>query len=95
MSDYKFNIGDIVEWYSSDTKKVGEIVSIVPAHYKYLPLEKEVMREKEGVYRSKWGGGNPRDHESYIISVQALKKNGSPRSFKDLYWPKVSLLKKV
>lgn len=89
-----FKVGDSVTWSSQANgrtiTKIGKIISVVPplkapfrlvygsTHYA-LPDGQEIPFS-----RTNYGGGLPRGHESYVVSVD----NG-----KAYYWPLVSKLR--
>ncbi|MQB09564.1 hypothetical protein DXT96_06805 [Agrobacterium sp. ICMP 6402] len=56
MTNQKFSVGDKVEWVSSGVKKIGEIIAVVPAG----KTPAEIGYPKAG------GGGEARDHETYV-----------------------------
>ena len=74
-----FNIGDRVTWNSSSSgswkTKTGVIVEIIA----------------KGKTSKLAGSGWPRDHESYIVSVESGKRVIRPK----MYWPRVSKLELV
>lgn len=82
--------GTLVTWTSqaggTSREKVGRVLFVVPPH---TPVEPYVLRfQRElNLLRSRvhYGGGAPRDHESYLVLVV-----GSSRQ--DLYWPRTSSL---
>lgn len=79
----QFKVGDKVRWISSNTRKVGEIIAIVPKG----KMPREIGYPKAG------GGGWGRDHESYVVqgaAVPSRHQAKAPR--KAHYWPVVSLL---
>lgn len=77
-------VGDPVTWVSSNTRKVGHIVAIVPAGQK----PKDVGFPKAG------GEGMSRDHVSYVLKGQ--RHDGKkPIGSAALYWPHVSLIKRL
>ncbi|WP_223566896.1 hypothetical protein [Agrobacterium tumefaciens] len=81
MTNQKFKVGDKVEWISSGVKKVGVIVGVVPAG----KTPAEIGYPKAG------GGGDPRDHETYVAKGIKIDSKG-PYGSRALYWPFVSLL---
>ena len=78
-----FKLNDKVTWTSqsqgSTKTKVGTVVEV-------LPPKKRLLREHMdyGLY-----GGNPRDHESYVVHVPGKTDKAKGRR----YWPHVSALK--
>lgn len=78
-----FQIGDKVNWTSSNVLKVGEVAAIVPAGKR----PGDVGHPKAG------GGGNARDHQTYVVRGQTVH-NGVVQPTKAWYWPRVSLLTK-
>lgn len=86
----QFEAGDRVTWASQAsggwTEKTGEVVKVVPPK-----AYSEVGRIAEELgARSAFGGGMPRDHESYVVKVQP-GKTGNAKPV--LYWPVVSKLR--
>lgn len=79
-------LGATVEWTSSSNgstkKKTGRVVQVVP------PGEYP-DREKFKKLYSGSGVGFCRDHESYVVSVDAGKTTGSSVRY---YWPRVKAL---
>lgn len=84
MTMQKFEIGQNVEWVSSNVKKVGEIIAVVPAGKR----PRDVGHPKAG------GGGDARNHDSYVIRGQQVWK-GVIQPAKYWYWPVVSLIKPI
>ena len=89
----RFKVGDKVEWESGAgrgwKKKVGMVVGIVHPGQRFLLARTEFKLEPYS-FKSAYGGGAPRDHESYAVLVPHPGK-GKPT----LYWPRVSALKLV
>ena len=85
----QFKKGDKVEWDStsngSTTSKQGEVVAVVP------PKGNPPTGRFTGHVLRTDGGGLPRDHESYLVSVPGPGPKAKPR----MYWPRVSALKPV
>jgi hypothetical protein len=83
----QFKVGDKVQWSSqaqgSMATKRGTVIGVIPpgGHWAFGP---------EHGYVSHYGGGDMRNHESYLVRVPA-KGKGKPH----LYWPRVSALKAV
>lgn len=71
-----FKVTEPVRWKSSNIKKEGVIVAIVPAGK--LPRDVGFARLGDTTL--------PRDHESYVV------KGGVPGTRHGTYWPIVSLL---
>lgn len=82
-------VGDIVEWESSAggsrKKKKGEIVAVVKPKERFVSAIRSLNPYS---YRSAYGGGCSRDHESYLVLV-AQGGNALPI----LYWPRVKNLR--
>lgn len=78
----KFMNGDAVYWTSSNTRKSGLIVAVIPAGS--LPGDfKFKLKDADA----------PRDHESYVVKGWRCAANGDPvEGSTRLYWPRVSLL---
>lgn len=72
-----FKIGQAVVWESSNTKKEGVIVGVVPRGSRPA----EVGFKIDGVC------GSSRKHESYVV------RGGVPGKKNTNYWPMVSLLR--
>lgn len=89
----KFKVGNKVEWESGAGRgwknKVGTVVGIVPRGTDFY-LARGEMNLEPFSYKSAYGGGMYRDHESYAVLVPHPGK-GKPT----LYWPRVSGLKLV
>jgi hypothetical protein len=83
--EHEFDLGDIVEWTSSGTTKIGEIVAIVPAG-EFPP----VLEQMPGYSFRSFGCGNPRKVVSYMIAVTVGKSK-----IKRLYWPASLWLKRI
>jgi hypothetical protein len=85
----RFKVGDKVAWTSQakgvKTEKHGEIVAVVPACWSINGIHREIVKATGA--SSTWGGGMPRDHESYLVLV----RQGGARKPK-LYHPRVSAL---
>jgi hypothetical protein len=86
-----FKIGKQVTWTSQAggyiNTKIGKIVAIIRPGYTFLDVEKELRKKTD--FKSAYGGGGPRDHESYAVLVpHDGPGNGKPT----LYWPQVKLL---
>lgn len=86
-----FKIGDKVKWTSKSSgtlkEKCGVILKIINSGEAAYPYIKEyVYSSKKGkrYSASRLGGGDARNHESYLIGVGNY-----------LYWPRVFYLKKV
>lgn len=89
-------VGDKVRWLSSYERKIGEIVSVVPAGVS-VQAAGEILAETEGL-GDNWAylkqkytlrmdfGGSPRDHESYLVAVP---QGTSGKAKAALYWPRV------
>lgn len=78
----KFKKGDMVKWTSKscshEYEKRGTVLEIIPekeAPYLFFLKYKKCKWE--------WGGGRPRDHESYLVLVG-----------NKIYWPRVKHLEK-
>jgi len=82
--EHIFDIGDMVQWSSCGTRKVGEVVAIVPAGESPPVLEELPCYSFKG-----FGAGGPRKVTSYLIAVTV--KNSKIRR---LYWPSIIWLKK-
>lgn len=78
-----FAVGDKVEWTSSNTRKVGEIVAVVPAG----KIPSDVGFPKAG------GGGIGRKQVSYIARGRKRTYRDEPYGSNAVYWPMTSLLK--
>lgn len=93
MSTNTFSIGDKVEWTSSSnarkTTKTGEIVAVVAPGPRFTVSFQKIAEQHNAV--SMYGGGMPRDYESYLVLVPPA----TPRSKGKLYWPLVSKLRKI
>jgi hypothetical protein len=92
----KFNINDRVKWESGagrnhEVEKVGTIVAIVPAGVDFKTIEGSLQDKHR--FRRAYGGGMPRDHESY--AVLGAPSDAPSYATKRLYWPRVSLLEKA
>jgi hypothetical protein len=78
-----FNVGDRVTWTSQaggvTTTKTGTVVEVVPAG--------QAPRTKVK------SPGQPRGHESYVVSLEFYDKGGLARKKKGMYWPLVFKLK--
>lgn len=74
----KLNIGDSVAWISSNLKKTGRVVAVIPAGA--LP------REVDPAYK-KLEAATPRNEESYVVLGSAARGGREA-----LYWPRPSLL---
>lgn len=84
----RFRLGQMVEWESaaagSRTRKVGKVVLVVPARvapefaWRHSDLGMDEWRSS----RNKFGGGAPRDHETYVVRVE---RGG--RALPKYYWP--------
>lgn len=72
-----FETGQRVFWTSSNTRKSGTIVGIIPARSKPHDLG----------FKRIDGGGNWRDHVSYVVEGGPLNSKKTAQ-----YWPIVSLL---
>ncbi|KQM88620.1 hypothetical protein ASE67_02450 [Sphingomonas sp. Leaf23] len=79
----KFAVGDPVEWTTSNTRKIGEIVAVVPGGQKPA----QVGFPKAG------GGGLGRDHESYVVMGRKTDSRGAYYGSAAVYWPPVSTIK--
>lgn len=80
----KFAVGDRVEWTTSNTRKIGEIVAVVPEGM--LPVE--VGFPKAG------GGGMSRGHESYVVKGRkTYTRSNYFYGSAATYWPPVSTIK--
>lgn len=77
---YAMKNGDKVVWVSSNLKKYGVIVGVVPAGK--LPDRERFPKLYSGA-----GVGLPRNHESYVVAVERGKTPGSSVRH---YWPRVS-----
>lgn len=97
-----FKIGDMVTWTSQSggytTEKTGVIVGVVPPHHR-LSLHNYAgfKEDQNGFYRKYNTGpidscGLSRDHESYLVAVKTGKTD---KAKKTIYWPIVSLLKRI
>ena len=79
-----FKLGDKVEWASQSggslKVKRGEVVKVVAPKTRPNFMALDALHNSRNVY----GGGSPRNHESYIVKVQ--EGNRKPV----LYWPRVS-----
>lgn len=92
----KFKINDRVKWESGagrnhEVEKIGAIVAIVPAGVDFQTIAGALQDKYR--FRKAYGGGMPRDHESY--AVLGAKIGAPPYATKHLYWPRVSLLEKA
>jgi hypothetical protein len=81
----KFKEGDKVKWRSSSKDKTGEVVQVIPPEKDFRRVAHELAKQYN--FRSMWGGGWPRDHQSYAVLV---KTDGEKKDL--LYWPRVSAL---
>lgn len=88
----KFKIGDKVWWESqaqgTTARKYGQVIVVVN------PWENPSLYF-EGVERSHnatvaYGGGSPRDEESYLVLVRRYGVRGPGKA--KIYWPKVKNL---
>jgi len=81
-SDMDLYLGDEVTWQAKGSDYVrtrrGKVVAIIPAGHP------AVIPEGYKMAPGSFGGGNSRDHESYVVAVDV-----------DAFWPKVSDIKKV
>ncbi len=71
--------GVTVKWTSSNTRKEGVVVAVVPAGKTPRALGFDVD-----------GAGSPRKHESYLV-----KGNVPGQPWKKIYWPVASLLERM
>lgn len=89
----KLSAGDTVRWSSQaggrTTSKKGFIRAIVPAGVDFATIFNKLPEASQ--YISEYGGGIPRNVESYIIVVPGKTKRQSPRA----YWPVPSILQLV
>lgn len=88
----KLAAGDTVRWTSqaagSPTTKEGKIVRVVPAG-----AYPEMARLSQELYaRSNYGGGGPRNQDSYVVLVPGGK---TAKAKPVLYWPNPAALKLV
>ena len=89
-------IGDKVEWFSSGTKKQGEIVAVVPKYdCSTCKTGMDVFRDlnlgEKGYSFNQYGGGLPRKEVSFLVSLYEPKKKAG--SIKKIYWPNAKQLK--
>lgn len=90
-----FKKGDQVTWYSSHTQKTGKVIAVID------PLENPSHKINAlvhaGTHRSNFGFGQPREHKSYLIEVSSVgpRYPGGKTPKAVLFWPVVSLLKKI
>lgn len=77
-----FQVGDKVKWISSNVRKIGEVVAIVPVG----GSPRSVGFPKAG------GGGSERDHVTYIVRGRKRSYDNQPYGSTAVYWPVVSLL---
>lgn len=82
VSDRPLEVGDRVRWVSSNTRKKGEIVAIVPPG----------STPKAMGYRI--DGGFSRDHVSYVVKGRRTDSKDQPVGSATLYWPLTSLLQR-
>lgn len=82
------NVGQKVQWKSSGTIKQGEIIAVVkPNEYPTETFDRLGLQEK-GMRFNAYGGGQPRNNESFLVALHETKKARTQK----LYWPLVSLL---
>ena len=91
-------VGQKVEWVSSNKKKQGEVVVIVPMYSNNeRKTGKDVFRDLEliekGFRFSSYGGGLPRREESYLVALHEPNKKAG--CLKQLYWPNTKQLKAI
>ncbi len=83
-----FEVGDAVKWTStsngSTIEKRGKVIQVIEPRAN--PHKQFDQLERQG-YRSMWGGGCPRDHQSYIVAVG----QGEGKALL-IYWPRVRAL---
>ena len=88
--DKEIKLGDLVTWtiqaQGCSKTKVGVVVEIVPENC--MPSRDEFPKLYTGA-----GVGSPRNHESYVVSVD-VGRNKKGVTFRE-YWPRVSALEKV
>lgn len=89
-------IGDKVEWFSSGTKKQGEIVAVVPKYDSFtrktgMDIFRDLNLEEKGFSFKQYGGGCPRKEVSFLVSLYEPKKKAG--SIKKIYWPNAKQLK--
>ena len=92
-------VGQKVEWFSSNKKKQGEVVAIVSMYNSKNSCKtgKDVFRdlglEEKGFRFNAFGGGCPRSEESYLVALHEPNKKAG--CFKQLYWPNTKQLKEI
>lgn len=92
----KYKLGDLVKWESGawrnhEVEKIGTIVAIVPPGVDFQTIEGALQDKYR--FRKAYGGGMPRDHESY--AVLGAPSDAPAYATKRLYWPLVSLMEKA
>ena len=96
----KFSIGQKVTWNSGGAghskQKTGTIIAIVPANVDPFRMDGKDYIIPGGrripYSRTRYGGGIPRYHVSYIVEVENPK---GPHLATTYYWPLVSALRAV
>lgn len=86
----QFRVKEEVRWTSSNTEKEGQIVAVVPPNGEPQRVARGIDPAGFGCTRtnfSHFGGGNVRDHESYLVGT---KRPGGTTLI--LYWPRVNQL---
>lgn len=85
----RFRVGDRVRWSSSaagtTATKNGRVVAIVGAKKSPVPKIDKLLKTEE--YISRYGGGLPREEESYLVAVET-----GPTTKDKLYWPNANKL---
>lgn len=85
-----FRVGDLVTWTSqssgSTMTKTGRIVVVLGPDSD--PLWNPECNPKKHAATARYGGGIPRNHESYVVLVEKGRR-------RILYWPRVSQLRLV
>lgn len=80
VSSKAFDVGTMVSWTSSNTRKTGVVMAVIPVG----------KRPADFGYSNLDNSGMPRDHVTYVV------KGGLPgKKQNTLYWPRTSLLDPV
>lgn len=90
----KYEMGEEVSWSSQSggvTKtKLGKIVAVVPPRHHPRRYIEKVQKDYGG--SPNYGGGGPRNHESYIVIVPSDDSPFWNREKRKIYWPQVKRL---
>ena len=83
-----YKLGDKVTWKSQAGGhakiKTGIIIKVIPPNHDFLTCIRATTE-----YKLAYGGGRPRDYESYAVLVKDSNGKGV------LYWPRVSQLSAI